>query len=82
MDDEETKERFVAFRDSFIRDLPPEHKKRWREVAFGEFSKTYYPVLLLSPFDVPPIIREKWFEKYKKVKTQICLPSILLEYVV
>jgi len=67
MDDEQKERQFAEFRDAFIRDLPSEHKDRWGEVVFGEFSKTYHPILLLGPFDVPPVIREKWFEKYKRV---------------
>lgn len=67
MNDGQKEKQFAEFRDAFIRDLPSEHKDQWGEVAFGEFSKTYWPILLLNPFDVPPIIREKWFEKYKKV---------------
>ena len=76
MNDEDKKEQFFAFRDAFIRGLPSEHTKRWGSVAFGEFSKAYWPILLINPFDVPPIIREKWFEKYQKVRRQIGLPPV------
>eukprot|EP00977_Amphora_coffeiformis_P009631 scaffold2219_cov177-Amphora_coffeaeformis.AAC.7 len=68
MNDEQKERQFAEFRDAFIRDLPSEHKDRWGEVVFGEFGKTHYPILLLNPFDVPPVIREKWFEKYKRVR--------------
>lgn len=61
---DERQERFARFREEFTRD----HAQRWGEIAFCRWNKKYRPVLILSPFAVPPNIRKPWFEKYKQVR--------------
>ena len=73
-DNNRKKELFKSFRDELTADLPVEYKDKWGQMAWGEFSKVYYPILILSPFHVPPNpLRQQWFEKYKKVCGHVCI---------
>jgi hypothetical protein len=69
---DERQERFARFREEFTEHhVPASHAARWGEIAYSLWHKKYYPVLILSPFAVPPNIRKPWFDKYKRVRVEL-----------
>ena len=50
---------------NFMKELPENIKKYFRQVGFGKWNKEWLPVLFLSPFDVLDPLRNEWIRKYK-----------------
>jgi hypothetical protein len=52
--------------------LPASYLDRFGQVGFGKYSKKFYPVMILGPYDVPhgepAFIRESWMETFEKVR--------------
>jgi len=70
--EEDSKKHFEADRDAILASLPNEVKSNFFQIGFAQWGqktpKTYQPVLILSPFSVPPgPVRNLWLQKYEEV---------------
>jgi hypothetical protein len=59
---------FENVRDEVLDQVPEKVKQRFGQICFSKWGKEMLPVLVLSPYDVPPeAVRDMWFAMYKKV---------------
>jgi hypothetical protein len=61
------KAEFEKMRDEVLEDIPEATKQWFGKVCFAKWNKGYLPALVLSPFHLPPHVRETWFEMFDKV---------------
>ena len=62
------KAEFDEARDSVLDEVPENMKQKYGQIRFLKRSKEKLPVLVMSPFTVPPgDVREKWFRMYERV---------------
>ena len=61
------KAEFEKSRDETLEQLPELYKKAFNQIGFCKWKNAMYPVLVLSPYAVPPHVRELWFEQFEKV---------------
>lgn len=68
---------FETERDAVLKALPDSVQKMFSQIGFVQWgrnarSRTFLPVLILSPYDVPPgKARETWLQKYQTVSRRI-----------
>jgi hypothetical protein len=69
---EANKRAFENAKRELLSQLPKPYIDRFGQVGFGKYSKKFYPVMILSPYDVPygppANIREGWMETFEKVR--------------
>ena len=62
------KEEFEKKKQEVLDSLPQEVKSKFGQQFFSKWGKSSLPVLVLSPFNVPPgQVRDTWFDMYEKV---------------
>lgn len=67
---EAKRERFEKERDDILADVPKQVKDRFGKIFFSKWSINILPVLVLSPYSVPPgPVRNMWFDMYHKVSS-------------
>ncbi|CAJ1961073.1 unnamed protein product [Cylindrotheca closterium] len=70
------KEKFEKRKQEVLDSLPGEVKSKFGQQFFAKWAKSPLPVLVLSPYNVPPgPVRDMWFDMYEKVKKQGRLAS-------
>lgn len=52
--------------------IPLEHKGMFGQIGFAKMNKTMIPVLVLSPYDVPPKLRKQWIDMFHNVSMKVC----------
>jgi hypothetical protein len=70
----DAKLQFEADRKAVLESLPDSVKQLFGQIGFAKWGreKVYFPVLILSPFDVPPgDARALWLQKYKAVSISV-----------
>jgi hypothetical protein len=68
----EVKADFEARKKDILEQVPDEVKGRFRHLGFVKWSKSYLPILILSPFDVPPgPVRQQWMKMFENVSLLI-----------
>jgi hypothetical protein len=68
----EVKADFEARKNDILEQVPDEVKGRFRQLGFAKWSKSYLPILILSPFDVPPgPVRQQWMKMFENVSLMI-----------
>lgn len=66
---EEDRRKFEEARDLILADVPESVKDRFGEICFAKWGREVLPVLVLSPYSVPPGgVRDKWLAMYFKTK--------------
>jgi hypothetical protein len=69
---EASKREFENKKQEVLNQLPASYQDRFGQVGFGKYSKKFYPVMILGPYDVPhgkpAFIRENWMETFEKVR--------------
>jgi hypothetical protein len=64
----ERKADWEATRDVVLDEVLDKVKQKYGQICFSKWGKEILPVLVMSPFDVPPgPVREMWFDMYEKV---------------
>jgi len=79
----ELKQDFEKERDEILEAIPDDYKAMLGQIGFAKWSKNLVPVLILSPFDLPPgvgSVREQWMHMYEKLSNQDRLAN--LSYVI
>ena len=79
----ELKQDFEKERDEILEAIPDDYKAMLGQIGFAKWSKNLVPVLILSPFDLPPgvgSVREQWMHMYEKLSSQGRLAN--LSYVI
>ena len=62
------KEMFEAQRDKVLSRLPDEYKRQFGQLGFHD---TQHPVLIVSPYDVPPgPVRSMWMHQFEAVRIE------------
>jgi hypothetical protein len=53
-------------------EVPEEHKSKWGQVGFGKWGQSWFPCLILGPYDVSPTsaMREGWLKMFENVRAQ------------
>jgi hypothetical protein len=79
----DAKKEFEAKRDAFLSTLPDLLKRMFGQMGFVKYQKEFLPVLILSPYNVPPSqTRDNWLTGYENVRCiglndAATLPTIL-----
>ncbi len=70
----EVKKEFEAKKADILEQIPEVYKQRFRQIGFSMWSKSViYPILILSPFDVPPgPVRQQWMKMFENVSILRC----------
>lgn len=64
----DAKEEYEEERNRVLMQLPHEVKDQFGQIGFGKFGKKWYPVLLISPYDVAlESVRAEWYVSFEKV---------------
>ena len=59
---------FDEHKENVLNDIPEEIKSKFGQIMFSKWSDKYLPVLVLSPFSIPPgKLRDMWYAMYNKV---------------
>merc|ERR1712232_564496 len=75
----ESKNEFERKKKEVLKNIPLDVKNLFQEVGFAKWQKNFLPVLVLSPYSVPPgAVREQWLKMYEKVKENYRLDSMSL----
>ena len=77
------KKDFEKERNEILEAMPDDYKAMLGQIGFAKWSKNLVPVLILSPFDLPPgvgSVREQWMHMYEKLSSQGRLAN--LSYVI
>lgn len=56
--------------EKYMETLPENIRLRFREIGFAKWTKEWIPVLVLSPYDVIGVLREKWKLNYESHKNR------------
>ena len=68
------KKNFEAKRAEILDMIPDECKNIFGQICFARWQTRLIPVLILSPFDVPPgEARDGWYTKFEKVRIYVLL---------
>jgi hypothetical protein len=60
--------KFEEERDAVLASIPESYRALFGQIGFYPWSKSLLPVLIVSPFDVPPSpVRKQWLEMFNKV---------------
>ena len=55
--------------DRVVRQLPVENTRMFGQIGFGKFGKKWFPVLIISPYDVAlESVRNEWYGTFEKVR--------------
>lgn len=69
---EVAKKNFEVDRDAVLATLPNSYKSMFNKIGFAKFGQSYHPVLILSPYCVPPNeIRRNWLTIFECVSTKL-----------
>jgi hypothetical protein len=64
--------KFEKEKRELLEQLPASYVESFGQVGFGKYSKKFYPVMILGPYDVPhgppAYVRENWMETFEKVR--------------
>lgn len=67
-------------KDRVIMQLPEEIVNKFGQMGFGKFGKKWFPVLIVSPFDVAlQNVRDDWYTSFEKVRQSE--PTVALQNV-
>ena len=65
---EEARMQFENDRDELLASLPSSYSEKFKEIGFAKWAGSVIPVLVLSPYDVPPgKVRNDWMKGYENV---------------
>lgn len=68
----DAKKEFEAYRDGILAKIPKKYKISFGQIGFTKWNKGMVPVLILSPFQVPPgEVRSMWISMFEKVRNRI-----------
>jgi hypothetical protein len=60
--------KFEDERDAVLASIPESYRALFGQIGFYPWSKSLLPVLIVSPYDVPPEpVRKQWLEMFNKV---------------
>jgi hypothetical protein len=71
--------KFEEERDAVLASIPESYRALFGQIGFYPWSKSLLPVLIVSPYDVPPSpVRKQWLEMFNKVSFGASLGSLIV----
>jgi hypothetical protein len=79
---DETKEQFLKVKAKVLAQTPQHLKDMYGQVCFAKFGKSWWLVLVLNPYAIPPgAVRNQWTEMFERVSERSCWLVLLDSFV-